>query len=48
MMLLLILISVSGMSIGLSIDALTIIILLIVALINIVFLIFLHIEQPKY
>jgi flagellar protein FlaJ len=48
MMLLLILISVSRISIGLSIQALTAIILGVVALINIVFLAFLQLEQTGY
>jgi len=48
MMLLLVLISVGPISIGLSTGALTIIIISIVALINVVFLAFLHLKQPVY
>lgn len=48
MMLLLILISVGPISIGLSPIALTIIITSVVALINVVFLAFLHLKQPVY
>ncbi len=48
MTLLLILISISGMGIGLSLSQLTIVIISIVALINIVFLVFLHLRQPSY
>ena len=48
MMLMLILISISGISIGLSIFSLSLIIVLIVSLINVIFLVILHIKQPSY
>ncbi len=46
--LLLILITISGLSVGLSLSQLTIVILSIVALINIIFLVVLHVSQPAY
>lgn len=48
MMVLLVLMNVSSMSMGLGLDALTVIIISIVALINIIFLAFLHIKQTGY
>lgn len=48
MTLLLVLISISGLSIGLSLQALTILIIAVVSLINIVFMIFLRISQTNY
>lgn len=48
MMLLLVLMSVSNISIGLGLIELTIIIVAIVALINVMFLVFLHLKQPGY
>jgi len=48
MMLMLVLISISGINIGLSINSLGFIIILIVALINIIFLVIMHIKQPSY
>jgi pilus assembly protein TadC len=48
MTLLLVLIAVSGISIGLSLQSLTVVIISIVALINILFLVFLHLSQPSY
>lgn len=48
MMLMLVLLSITGIGIGLSIQALTLIILLVVALINILFLVFLHLKQPGF
>ncbi|MFH1307338.1 MAG: type II secretion system F family protein [archaeon] len=48
MMLLLVLINISGISIGLSMMGFTLVIILIVFLINIVFLVFLQIKQPAY
>ncbi|MEK6820601.1 MAG: type II secretion system F family protein [Nanoarchaeota archaeon] len=46
--LLLILISISGIGIGLSLSSLTVIIISVVALINIVFLVVLHLRQESY
>lgn len=46
--LLLILISITGISIGLSLNVLTMLIISIVTLINIIFLVFLHLRQPAY
>jgi archaellum biogenesis protein FlaJ (TadC family) len=48
MMLLLVLMAVSGIGIGLTLTQITLIIISIVALINIVFLAFLHIKQTGY
>lgn len=48
MMMMLILVSVSGIGIGLSLNALTAIIISVIALINIIFLVFLHLKQPSY
>jgi len=48
MMLMLVLISISGISIGIPIDMLGIVIILIVALINFMFLVVLHLKQPSY
>jgi len=48
MTLLLVLIAVSGISIGLSLQSLTVVIISIVALINVLFLVFLHLSQPSY
>jgi len=48
MTLLLVLIVVSGISMGLSLSSLTVVIISIVALINILFLVFLHLSQPSY
>ncbi len=46
--LLIVLISVTGLGIGLSMNALTFVIISIVSLINIIFLVFLHLNQPVY
>lgn len=46
--LLLVLIAISGISIGLSLDQLTLVIISVVSLINIIFLVFLHLSQPGY
>ncbi|MBU1135966.1 MAG: type II secretion system F family protein [Nanoarchaeota archaeon] len=48
MTLLLILMSVSGIGMGLSMDAITLIIVSVVSIINIIFLVFLHLNQPEY
>jgi len=48
LLLLLVMISVSGIQIGLGINEMTLIIIGVVVLINIFFLIFLHIKQPGY
>ena len=48
MMLLLVLMSVSCISLGLSLEALTIVIVSVVALINLVFIVALHFKQPGY
>ena len=48
MTLLLVLISVSGFGMGLSLKLLTMVMISIVALINIIFLAFLHLRQPAY
>ena len=48
MMLLLVLMSVSQISLGLSLEALTVLIISIVALINLIFIAVLHIKQPVY
>ncbi len=47
LMLMLILMSVSGIGLGMGVAALTVIIVSIVAIINVLFLVFLHIRQPK-
>jgi len=48
MTLLLVLIAISGIGIGMSLSQLTLIIILIVSLINILFLVFLHLSQPSF
>ncbi len=48
MTLLFVLMSISKISLGLSIDILTLLMVSIVALINLAFLLFLHFEQPSY
>jgi flagellar protein FlaJ len=48
MMLLMILMSTKMVSIGLSIEAITFIIISVVALVNVIFLVFLHLKQPTY
>ena len=48
MMLLMILMSIGLLSIGLSLNEITLIIISIVALINVIFLVFLHLKQPTY
>ena len=48
MTLLLVLIAVSNIGLGMSLQALTVLIISIVALINILFLVFLHLSQPSY
>ncbi len=48
LLLLLIMISVSGVSLGIGIGNMSFLIILVVAVINVLFLIFLHIKQPTY
>ena len=48
MMILLVLIKVSGASFGLTITGLTAMMILIIGLVNILFLVFLHLKQPNF
>ena len=48
MTLLLVLIAMSGIGLGMSLSQLTLVIILIVGLINILFLVFLHLSQPSF
>ncbi|MFH1501301.1 MAG: type II secretion system F family protein [archaeon] len=48
MMLLLVLINISGISVGLTMMGFTLVIIVIVVLINLMFLVFLHLKQPSY
>jgi len=46
--LLLVLITVSGINIGMSLSTLTVVIVSVISLINIIFLVYLHLSQPTY
>lgn len=48
LLLLLVLISISGIGFGLGINEMSLLIILLVAVVNILFLVFLHMKQPKY
>jgi len=48
MMMLIILVSITGFNVGMSVPTLAIVIVMVIALINVLFLVFLQIKQPNY